>query len=349
MTTFTKLLAAASALALTCSICAPALADSTSTQAANQTINQSQYGLGNGPFGVNLSLFDFGNQASIDTNAFENASGNIGVNLSAGNGNQQANVALVDTNSPTYAFSGDYEQSVLGEGTIVSGAESSAITDHAFDYASGRIAVNAAAGVWNQQGNAAFIVADDTLGKDNVYMSQSDAFTGCLACGLNTPIVGDLGASISGHAFDHSSGAIAANVAAGDINHQLNTLTVAYGGSNENATLDQSAFGHLYLLAGLNGAQIEDNAFSHASGNIEANVAAGSSNEQMNYTHVQSCGCEGGKTTIGQSDDLSLEVISGGNFADLTGNAFQNASGQIGANVAGGDVNQQANSLSVFH
>jgi|SRR5579884_1014876 len=345
MKNLAKGLAIAAALTFVTAAAMPAYAG---TSAANQTINQQAGAPDGGPFGVNLQTLQYGNAADIETSAFQNASGNIGVNVSAGNFNQQANLAHVDANSPTYAFSGDYEQSSEFEGTFISGAEHASITDQAFQYAAGEIGANVAAGIWNQQGNAAFIVADDTLSKDNVYMSQTDAFTGCAVCGLNIPFLSNFGASASGHAFDHASGDIGANIAAGDINHQLNSLTVAYGGGNENVTMEQTGLGHLYLISGLNQGIVEDNAFAHASGNIGLNIAAGSSNEQMNHAHVQSCGCEGGSQTIDQDNDASLTYISGYNFADITGNAFQNASGQIGVNVAGGDVNQQANALSVL-
>ncbi len=346
MNNIAKGFAAAAALTLVMAAAVPAYAG---TQPANQTINQEQDGFGgDGPFGVNLAFAQFGNEATIDTSAFENASGNINANVTAGNGNQQVNLALVDAHSPTYAFSGDYEQTAAYEGTVFSGNEKATITDNAFAYATGQMGVNVASGIWNQQGNAAFIVKDDTLSGATVYMSQTDAISGCFICGLNTPIIGS-GATISGHAFDHASGSVEVNVAAGDINHQLNQLTVAYGGGDENTTMNQEAFGHLFIVAGLNGAEITDNAFRHTNGNIEVNVASGSSNEQMNHTNVQTCGCEGGSTTINQDEAVSFQIISGGNFADVTGNAFQNASGQLGVNVAGGDINQQANALSVNH
>ncbi len=345
MTHFAKGLAVAAAIVLMASAAKPAFAQ---TQPADQTINQSQSGDGKNPFGVNLQFAQHGNASDIDTSAFQNASGNVGVNLTAGNGNQQVNVALVDAHSPTYAFSGDYEQFSGGEGTIVSGAEQASITDQAFEYANGQIGANVASGIWNQQGNAVFVVADDTLSSDNVTMKQTDVFTGCAVCGLNIPFIGPGGANVSGHAFDHASGDVEVNVAAGDINHQLNSLTVAYGGGDENVTMQQGAFGHLYLVSGLNAGVIQNNAFAHANGNIEVNVASGSSNQQMNHTHVQTCGCEGGSQTIGQEDDASFTHISGLNFSVITDNAFQNASGQIGVNTAGGDLNQQANALSVL-
>ena len=173
MKNIAKGFAAAAALTLVMAAAVPAYAG---TQPANQTIDQNQDGFGgNGPFGVNLAFFQFGNEATIDTSAFENASGNINANVTAGNGNQQVNLALVDAHSPTYAFSGDYEQVAAFEGTVFSGAEKATITDNAFAYAAGQMGVNVASGIWNQQGNAAFIVKDDTLSGATVYMSQTDA------------------------------------------------------------------------------------------------------------------------------------------------------------------------------
>ncbi len=103
------------------------------------------------------------------------------------------------------------------------------------------------------------------------------------------------------------------------------------------------------MVDGLNTALINDNAFNHATGNINANVASGTGNEQMNRSNVTVCECGGDTTTIDQSLGFTFDDISGGNVANIAGNAFQNASGQIGVNNAAGYENQQANGLSVSH
>lgn len=338
MKNINRIPALAAALALLASS-APLFAQA-AAEPVNQTISQTQSGTG--PFvGVNLQIAQLGNQANIQDNAFANASGNVGANVSAGNGNQQANVALVDAHSPAYVFSGDYEQSTSGEGTLFSGLEHASISGSAFAYSSGQVSANVAAGTWNQQGNAAMVAADDILNGTTVTMKQTDAFTGCGTCGLNS-------ANVSGNAFDHSSGSIQANVAAGDLNHQLNQMMIEAGSTGDNTSMSQVSFAHLFVVNGLNTALITDSAFDHATGNIGVNVASGTGNMQMNSTDVEGWNA-GGTVGIDQQNGLSLDVISGLNVANLAGNAFQNASGQIGVNTAAGYVNQQANALSVSH
>ncbi len=344
MKRFSTLLAAAATLGLFSSVAAPAFAQQAPPAQVNQTIDQESNQTGNQNYipGVNIQLDQDSNAANIQDSAFMNASGNIGANVTAGNGNQQANVALLDRQSPTYNFSGDYTQVGSGQGLILSGLEQASIGANAFAFASGDVNANVAAGVWNQQGNAMFVAADDTLKGQTIDMFQGDFFSGCAVCGLNN-------AHITGHAFDHSTGSINANVASGDLNKQLNVMTISYNGGNQNVTMDQDSFAHLYLVDGLNTALINDNAFAHATGNINANVASGTGNEQMNRSNIDGSDNTGDTTTIDQSMGDAFDVISGGNVANIAQNAFANASGQIGVNVGAGYANQQANALSVSH
>ncbi len=228
MTRIKNILAAAAAFGLLSAVAAPAFAQ---TAQVNQTIDQEQNQNGDF-FGVNLQFDQDQNQANIQDNAFTNASGNVGANVTSGNGNQQANIALIDKASPTYNFSGSYSQETSGEGLVLSGVDHASVTAAAFEYASGDVNANVAAGVWNQQGNAMFVAGDDTLKGQTINMSQGDYVTGCAVCGLNT-------ANINAHAFDHASGSVNVNVASGDINKQLNSMAISADGGNQNITMDQ--------------------------------------------------------------------------------------------------------------
>lgn len=329
------ILSAATAVALLASFAAPAYAAAPAQ--VNQTIHQAQAG-----DSLNLQIDQDGNNANIQDSAFMNATGNVGANVTAGDGNQQSNVAVVDAQSPTYNFSGDYRQLVAGQGSIVSGLEHASIAGNAFDYASGDVDANVASGMWNQQGNAMFVAADDTLQGQTIDMYQVNAITGCAVCGLNN-------AHVAGHAFDHSTGSVNANVSAGDLNQQLNSMTISYNGGNQNVDMEQATVLNLYLVDGLNSAIIDDNAFNHATGNVNVNVAAGTGDQQENRSNVTTCECGSDTTTIGQIGAASFNLISGGNVANIAGNAFENASGQIGVNDTAGYANQQANAMSVSH
>jgi hypothetical protein len=336
----TTLLAAAATLAMLAFAGAPAYATDDTAAQVNQSITQNQSQTGD-ILWVNLQFDQDQNAATIQDNACTNATGNVGANVTAGNGNQQANVALIDAHSPTYNFSGNYTQATSGEGLVLSGVDNASIGAKAFEFASGDVNANVAAGVWNQQGNAMFVAADDTLGTQTIYAKQDDDVTGCAVCGLNN-------AHFTGNAFNHSSGSINANVASGDLNKQLNMMTIAANGGNSNVSMTQSSFAHLYLVAGLNTALIDSNAFDHATGNVNANLASGTGNEQMNRSNIDNSNT-GDTTTIDQDLGFTFDCISGGNVANIAQNAFANAAGQIGVNTTAGYENQQANALSVSH
>jgi len=103
-----------------------------------------------------------------------------------------------------------------------------------------------------------------------------------------------------------------------------------------------------------NNATATDDAMSGASGNIGVNVAAGDNNQQDNSAAIAAADAE---MTFGASDaqshsaqegEFNTTINSGNtNTAGASGNAFQNASGNIGANFAAGNNNQQKNNLSV--
>lgn len=103
-----------------------------------------------------------------------------------------------------------------------------------------------------------------------------------------------------------------------------------------------------------NDATATDDAMSGADGNIGVNVAAGDNNQQDNSAAIAAADAE---MTFGASDAQSHSAqdgelnrtknIGNTNTAGASGNAFMNASGNIGANFAAGNNNQQKNNLSV--
>lgn len=341
MSFLTKTLAAGATLALAAAMAAPSFADTTvnAAQTGTQSVSGS-YGQGDD------------NYAYIDTNAFENVSGNVGVNVAAGNGNQQLNVAHIDNHSPNFVFSGDYEQSVTGttwDGSSNDTIGGASIDNNAFEYASGNIGANVAAGNINQQQNASFIVADDSLSSEVIYASQYAEGNSCTDCGGNY-------ATIDNHAFDHAAGNLGVNVADGNGNQQINSLTIASTNAGQNVDIEQTqgasdgeVWANTYDGSGGNDASIVDNAFAHAAGNIGVNVTAGNGNQQANRAEILTMDSNGSQsTTVNQSQSGLSANGAGLNSAYLSNNAFQNATGNIGVNVAAGNGNQQANALTVI-
>jgi len=271
-----KLIAASASFAFIAALCGPAFA-APPTVPVDQTVGQINILSGNGGGGANT--------AAAINNAFENASGNIGANIAAGDSNQQANSAYIDgPTSPAYNYTGTFLQGTLGAASVFSGLNKATVQNNAFRNASGNVGANIASGAQNMQDNALAVLENVTNVSDTV--GQGQAFT----------------------------------------------ISLASGGNN---------------------AEAMNNAFQNAKGNIGLNLAAGSLNQQSNSAVVMnlSSAADGDlgsvTSTIGQISAVTVNILSGGNNADVRNNAFQNASGNIGANVASGIGNQQANVLVV--
>ncbi len=338
MSLIKKSLASVATLTLAMAMAAPTLA---TTANVNQTTTQDIQ---------NSSGSSVDNTANVLDNAFENASGNIGANVAAGNGNQQANNAYIDYHSPNFVFSGDYEQSSISNDYSDSTGQYASITGQAFKYASGNVNANVAAGNGNQQQNASFIVADDSLNSETIVGSQVSDQNTCTYCDHQQ-------AYINGHAFDHSSGNVGANVAAGNANQQINSMTIAATNASQNNDFEQSTGetdeygnGNDWDNSGNQLALINDNAFNHATGNLGVNVTAGNGNQQMNRAEILTMDSNGSNSSSLEQEQDGSTSFQGSdlNVANIAQNAFMNASGNIGVNVSAGNGNQQANILTVI-
>lgn len=157
------------------------------------------------------------------------ASGRIALNLAAGSGNQEANVALVAAGGRTATPAALVQHQA--NPAPAAGAAEARIADHALAGASGLIAVNVAAGNGNQLANLALIgigieapVAAEPL-LEQARASQQPAGS---PAGSPSP---EVEAGLAGSAFAGSTGLVQANVVGGERNSSSNTfaLTVAGG------------------------------------------------------------------------------------------------------------------------
>lgn len=268
----TKAIASLSAVALAALVSAPAFASSANI---NETVNQTNIGNHTGGSGANLAV--------VRDNAFQHASGNIGLNVASGNTNQQANIAYIDAGSPTFVFSGTYNQTTSNEdlGSLFSGLNTATVRDNAFQHASGNIGANVASGDQNSQLNGLMVAENST----QVYkgaIAQTEFDTNGSVSGMNTGTIRD-------NAFQHASGNIGLNVASGNLNQQANEAVIETMASSSDSDLYSATFSitqwgaaNLNILSGANTATVRDNAFQHASGNIGANLASGNGNQQAN-------------------------------------------------------------------
>ena len=151
--------------------------------------------------------------------------------------------------------------------------------------AQGRIAVNAAAGVFNEQANSAVIAEGENAFLANVVVQTLSNNT---SSGSDSQ-----SASISGTSFSGAQGAIAVNGAAGTENQQANLAAFGIGIGIEDrvASLEllsqtrssQAPAGDQNAPASVaKTADISPNAFRDASGLVQVNLTAGERNSSAN-------------------------------------------------------------------
>jgi len=184
---------------------------------------------------------------------------------------------------------------------------------------------------------------------------------------------GENNAAINAYAFASANGNIGANDASGNANQQSNTTYIDYATTLNEVSVDTDQHNGHNLVIGSGGeetitkskdrdhdktttteteefqtAYIGGHAFSSATGNIGVNVAAGNLNQQSNVAVILSKD-NLSKVTVhtDQHTGGSVYLFDGLNESDIGDNAFQSASGNIGANVASGNANQQSNTLVV--
>ncbi|HPB22863.1 MAG TPA: hypothetical protein PLL44_00985 [Novosphingobium sp.] len=150
-----------------------------------------------------------------------------------------------------------------------------------------------------------------------------------------------------------SSGRIAINVAAGNLNQEANVAVIAAGAQTATPTALTQSLGTSSASAGSASARIEDGALAGASGLVAVNVAAGNGNQLANLAIIaigidapiaseplleqarasqQPSGLPGGSTTPEAS-------------AQLASSAFEGSTGLVQANLVGGERNSSSNTF----
>jgi hypothetical protein len=253
----------------------------------------------------------------LGDNALEEAHGNIGANVAAGDGNLQANVAAITGVNDSSAREGERESSGSGD----SGAS----------LGMARVAV------------------DQQLQDNDRFETESSTY--------DRTTIGD-------DALKGAAGNIGVNAAAGDTNAQANAAAIASADSafvfahgNAEVAVDQQATGNSTgSRSSRTEANIDGDALRGAKGNIGANAVAGTSNAQHNGVALASGSDSMADASVSVRQDSQDDVFWGFNYggagsrmknAALDGDALRDARGNIGANVAAGHNNLQANSLGL--
>jgi len=205
--------------------------------------------LGSTGEGAAPAIYD--NNASVGQNTLSGATGNIGLNVAAGDYNQQENVASIAAalsddsglngaaeaqvfSLQTLKNSGfNDERSSIGDSQAAISAgfevENTVITNdatvgnNALTGVSGNVGVNVAAGAFNQQKNALAMASIDrgVLAEAHAAIQQSNKYNESVHENtVNTAAIGD-------NSLVGATGNIGVNIAAGVGNQQLNSLSVS--------------------------------------------------------------------------------------------------------------------------
>lgn len=180
--------------------------------------------------GNDVSSYGLPNTAALYGNAGRNASGNIGVNTAAGDGNVQDNSAALASVDSSFVFGhssshvGVMQMNGLNHTQNMDVNNDASISDQAFQNASGNIGVNVAAGTGNGQKNT-MAASVTSLGNVSASVTSIQASGGNSIRNEGCQLANS--ASLGGGAFANASGNIGVNVAAGTGNLQSNSLSMA--------------------------------------------------------------------------------------------------------------------------
>lgn len=226
------------------------------------TIDQDQAAFGNSSSG------DGDHTASFGDNALNGASGNIGVNVSAGVGNAQSNDAAITNLS--LAKSDDGTGSDDPDDSDDQGLVGPADHDESRDVRRGAMAT---AMVFSTQASAGNSASSEEEGTFYTATLDGDALGG---------VAGNVGVNVAAGVGNAQSNGMAASIAEGAVIAKASSDSEQVSMMN---SLD-SSHGDLDLIATFGG-----NALLGATGNIGVNVASGVGNVQHNGLAIASSTC----------------------------------------------------------
>ncbi len=250
------------------------------------------------------------------------ASGNVGINVTSGDNNQQANdaaLALADANFVFASSEVDSLQTNTGQYVDNFDVSNNASVNNSLNGVSGNLGLNVSAGTNNQQHNA-------------------------LAASVNTSFGTYAEADVVG--MQHSQGNVTDNV--GRMTEEVVVVPVSLALNADGTYSGQSdQIGDLYL-------DTWDGSLPHPGGNSTGHIDL---DDQVQG--AQDLNDDGGALAFNEAGDIVLSgTVSGAipvvvampdphvNNATL-GGSLNNASGNVGVNISAGTGNQQRNALAI--
>lgn len=296
------------------------------------------------------------NDAHIGDNVGSSASGNIGMNVAAGDTNVQDNAAALSAVDAGFVFGQSTADVIVGQAnigntTMNSGVMNTAsIGNSAFQSASGNIGVNVASGTGNGQKNtmAASVstarVANASINSTQVSAGNSirnegrtEKYTDLVSVTMRGSSKGSYAGSGSG-----SYAGRTASTTTGQMDQIGNVYPDTWTG---NSHPGGTQTGHIDLdTATQGGSDLNHDGGALAFGTHDMK-STGSESGRLGFREEGAIGLS--TVMSGQVASTRYVVVNAVNDASLSGDAFSKASGNIGVNVAAGTGNLQSNSLSM--
>ncbi len=288
-----------------------------STNGASATVDDTQ-----GSYG-NYVLNEGTENTATVYDAVDGASGNIGINVTAGDNNQQANAAALATADAYFVFGIearadiDVEQTGIHNTVDNYSVPNTANLHDAVNNTTGNVGVNIAAGNFNQQKNDMAAAVSET------------AYKASASAGAEQKLAGN---ETNNYAtLDYGTVPVVLALSAGG------TYSGQAGGSTAGtSTQNGTAYPDIYDEPG------------HPAGSATGHIHLNGQNFDESGTYT---GTETGTTALAGTVSGNIPVVAGFN-APVTNdarlyNALDNVSGNVGVNIAAGAGNQQSNSLAI--
>ncbi|MDI1361764.1 hypothetical protein [Methylotenera sp.] len=305
------------------------------------------------------------NDAKVNGNALNAAKGNIGVNVSSGDNNQQANAAALSAADASFVFgSSDAEvfanQSASGNHTTnLANTNAATLGGNALANASGNIGVNISAGNSNQQKNdLAASVAVARMATATVQANQSNGYNTTSNSPVQTETTeyrqvslalnatgGYIGGGVGGYYGSASGTSAGTSDQIGNVYPDIWSGTPQNTGPGDHVVHPGGvAVGHFDLdTQTQGGSDLNNDGGALAFGN--KGTYSGSEHGTLGFVEAGVQSLSG--TVTGMVPVVVAVNVATTNTSFLGDNALQNASGNIGVNIASGTNNQQFNGLAM--
>ncbi len=319
---------------------------------------------------VNNNIVD--NNAKVDGNVLNHASGNIGVNVTSGDNNFQDNSAALSAVDAAFVFADaesiSNQNAEMNHTVNLATRNNASLSGNALSNATGNIGVNIASGDSNLQANSmsASVNKSGTMAEANVTSRQLGDHNQTANTGANFTIYdrtnvtltgklsgGSIGVGFGGYEGTNSGGTTQASTSGTSVQNN-NWYPDIWSSSQQHPCSNCFQTGHVDLDGSSQGARLNGKSDENGpigglgldnTGTSTGTYSGSTSSGNLAFVEYSAIGLSG--TFTGVVDHTYTAYRPHENNASIGGNALQNATGNIGVNIAAGTNNLQGNHLAI--